>query len=132
MREVEEAILARTPEHDLEPSLDRIQAVMELLGDPQRTYPSIHITGTNGKTSTSRMIESILRAYGLRAGLMTSPHLVRVTERIMIDGAPIADRAFADNWADIQPYLLMVDAELAANGEEPLTYFEALTVLAFA
>lgn len=125
-------LLARLGEGSPQPRLEPTRRAVELLGDPQRSYGVIHITGTNGKTSTSRMIESILRAYGLRAGLMTSPHLVRVTERIMIDGAPIADRAFADNWADIQPYLLMVDAELAANGEEPLTYFEALTVLAFA
>ncbi|GAA1698035.1 folylpolyglutamate synthase/dihydrofolate synthase family protein [Microcella alkalica] len=125
-------LLARIGEGSPQPRLEPTRRAVELLGDPQRSYGVIHITGTNGKTSTSRIIESILRAYGLRAGLMTSPHLVRVTERIMIDGAPISDRAFADNWADIQPYLLMVDAELAANGEEPLTYFEALTVLAFA
>src|SRR5690606_38026901 len=91
-----------------------------------------HITGTNGKTSTSRMIESLLRATGLRTGLLTSPHLERVTERIMIDGEPISDEAFARNWDDIRPFLLIVDAELAAAGEETLTFFEALTVLAFA
>jgi dihydrofolate synthase/folylpolyglutamate synthase len=78
------------------------------------------------------MIESILRAYGLRTGLMTSPHLVKVNERIVIDGEPISDAALAANWRDIQPYLLMVDTELLAAAEEPLTYFEALTVLAFA
>lgn len=126
------ALLARIGEGAPQPRLEPTRRAVELLGDPQRSYGIIHITGTNGKTSTSRMIESILRAYGLRPGLMTSPHLVRLNERIVIDGEPIADRALADNWADIQPYLLMVDAELAASGEEPLTYFEALTVLAFA
>lgn len=126
------ALLARIGEASPQPRLEPTRRAVELLGDPQRSYGIIHITGTNGKTSTSRMIESILRAYGLRPGLMTSPHLVRLNERIMIDGEPIGDRALADNWADIQPYLLMVDAELAASGEEPLTYFEALTALAFA
>jgi dihydrofolate synthase/folylpolyglutamate synthase len=102
------------------------------LGDPQRSFAVVHVTGTNGKTSTARMIESILRAYGLRTGLMTSPHLLRINERIMIDGEPISDQALADNWADVAPYLLMVDAELAANGDAALSNFEALTVLAYA
>ncbi len=135
-REAAEAVyaelLARIGEANPQPRLEPTRRAMELLGDPQRSYAVIHITGTNGKTSTSRIAESILRAYGLRTGLMTSPHLDRVNERIMIDGEPITDRALVDNWADIQPYLLMVDAELTANGELPLTYFEALTVLAFA
>ena len=105
---------------------------MELLGDPQRAAPVVHITGTNGKTSTSRMIASLLTATGLRTGLLTSPHLVRVTERIQIDGRPVSDELFVRNWEDIRPYLLMVDAELIANDEAPLSFFEALTVLAFA
>ncbi|QYH37159.1 bifunctional folylpolyglutamate synthase/dihydrofolate synthase [Salinibacterium sp. M195] len=125
-------MLARVGEHAPQPRLEATRRALELIGDPQRTYPVIHITGTNGKTSTSRIVESILRAYGLRTGLMTSPHLVRVNERIVIDGRAISNRALAVNWADIRPFLLMVDAELAAKGEESLTYFEALTVLAFA
>ncbi|ROQ38287.1 dihydrofolate synthase/folylpolyglutamate synthase [Frondihabitans sp. PhB188] len=131
-RLVYEELLARVGENAPQPRLDATRRAVELLGDPQRSYPVIHITGTNGKTSTSRMIESILRAYGLRTGLMTSPHLVRVNERIVIDGESISDAALAANWADIQPYLLMVDTELTAAAEEPLTFFEALTVLAFA
>ncbi|GAA4266821.1 folylpolyglutamate synthase/dihydrofolate synthase family protein [Frondihabitans peucedani] len=127
-----EELLSRIGENAPQPRLGATRRAVELLGDPHRSYPVIHITGTNGKTSTSRMIESILRAYGLRTGLMTSPHLVKVNERIVIDGEPISDKALAANWADIQPYLLMVDTELAAAAEEPLTYFEALTVLAFA
>lgn len=129
---VYEELLARVGEQAPQPRLEATRRAVELIGDPQRTYPVIHITGTNGKTSTSRIVESILRAYGLRTGLMTSPHLVRVNERIVIDGRAISNRALAANWADIRPFLLMVDAELLAKAEEPLTYFEALTVLAFA
>ena len=92
MREVEEAILARAPEHDLQPSLDRIAAVMELLGDPQRTYPVIHLTGTNGKTSTTRIIDTLLTEMGLRTGRFTSPHLHSVRERIALAGEPISRR----------------------------------------
>lgn len=129
---VYDELLARIGEAAPQPRLEATRRVVELLGDPQRSYAVIHVTGTNGKTSTSRIIESILRAYGLRTGLMTSPHLERVNERIVIDGEPVTNRALAANWDDISPYLSMVDAELIANGEEPLTYFEALTVLAFA
>jgi len=129
---VTEELLARIGEAAPQPRLEPTRRAADLLGEPQRAYPVIHITGTNGKTTTSRIIESILRAYGLRTGLMTSPHLVRVNERIVIDGEPISDEALVRNWDDIQPYLLMVDTELEAEGEPPLTYFEALTVLAFA
>jgi len=127
-----EELLGRIGEAAPQPRLEPTRRAVELLGDVHRAAPVVHVTGTNGKTSTSRMIESLLRATGLRTGLLTSPHLERVTERIMIDGEPITDEAFARNWDDIRPYLLMVDAELAANGEEGLTFFEALTVLAFA
>ena len=130
--DVYDELLARLGEAAPQPRLEATRRVVELLGDPHRAYPIIHITGTNGKTSTSRIIESLLRAYGLRTGLMTSPHLTRVNERIVIDGVPISNRALAANWEDIRPYLLLVDGELTAAGEEPLTFFEALTVLAFA
>ncbi|CAN5288537.1 folylpolyglutamate synthase/dihydrofolate synthase family protein [soil metagenome] len=125
-------LLERMGEANIRPRLEPTRRAAELLGDPQRSAPVVHITGTNGKTSTSRMIESLLRAAGLRPGLLTSPHLVRINERILIDGRPITNEALARNWEDIRPYLLMVDAELVANGDEPLTFFEALTVLAFA
>ena len=125
-------LLARVGESNPQPRLAPTRRVLELLGDPQRSYPIVHITGTNGKTSTSRITESILRAYDLRTGLMTSPHLVRVNERIVIDGEPISNEAFVANWDDITPYLAMVDAELIEAGEEALTFFEALTALAFA
>jgi len=126
------ALLTRVGESAPRPRLEPTRRVMDLLGDPQHSYPIIHVAGTNGKTSTTRIAESILRAYGLRTGLLTSPHLVRLNERIMIDGEAISDEILAANWLDIQPYLNMVDAELDASGEGPLTFFEALTVLAFA
>lgn len=125
-------MLARVGESAPQPRLSATRRVMELLGDPQRSYPIIHVTGTNGKTSTSRIVESILRAYGLRTGLMTSPHLTRVNERIVIDGLPIPNEALVANWDDIRPYLELVDRELGTAGEPALTFFEALTAVAFA
>lgn len=125
-------LLARVGEGSPRPRLAPTRRAVELLGDPHRAAPVIHITGTNGKTSTSRMIESLLRASGLRTGLLSSPHLERFTERIRIDGEPVSDEAVARNWEEILPFVAIVDAELQAAGEEPLTFFEALTVLAFA
>jgi dihydrofolate synthase/folylpolyglutamate synthase len=125
------ALLQRQGEQWVQPRVERTRRVLELLDDPQRTYRVIHVTGTNGKTSTSRIIESLVRALGLRTGLFTSPHLERFTERIMIDGEPVADAAVADAWDEITPFVDLVDAELAAAGDAPLTFFELLTVLAF-
>jgi dihydrofolate synthase / folylpolyglutamate synthase len=129
---VYQQLLERVGEAQPRPRLAPTRRAVELLGDPQRSYPIVHITGTNGKTSTSRIAESILRAHGLRTGLLTSPHLVRMNERIVIDGQSISNEALVANWEDIQPYLAMVDAELLAADDLPLTFFEALTVLAFA
>ena len=126
------SLLERVGEAAPERRLDATRRAVEILGDPHRAAPVIHITGTNGKTSTSRMIESILRAGGLRTGLMTSPHLERFTERILIDGAPVADEAVARNWEEIEPFIAIVDAELDAAGKPRLTFFETLTALAFA
>ncbi len=126
------SLLARIGEGNPQPRLDATQLAVDYLGNPERMYRVITITGTNGKTSTARMIESLLRAHGIRVGLLTSPHLERVNERILIDGEPISDEKFVENWRDIEYYLDKVDAELAERGDEPLTYFEALTVLAFA
>ncbi|KAA9135824.1 bifunctional folylpolyglutamate synthase/dihydrofolate synthase [Microbacterium caowuchunii] len=128
---VYEALLTRQGEQWVQPRVERTRRVLELLADPQHTYRVVHVTGTNGKTSTSRIAESILRASGLRTGLFTSPHLERFTERIMIDGEPIADALVADAWDEIEPFVDMVDAELAGAGDAPLTFFELLTVLAF-
>ena len=130
--EVYAELLVRIGEAAPQPRLEPTRKVCELLGDPQRSAPVVHITGTNGKTSTARMIESILRASGLKTGLLTSPHLVKVNERIVIDGVPVTNEALVRNWRDIAPYLAIVDAELIAAGDEALSYFEALTVLGFA
>lgn len=128
---VYDALLARQGEQWVQPRVERTRRLLELLDDPQRTYRVVHVTGTNGKTSTSRIIESLVRAHGLRTGLFTSPHLERFTERIMIDGEPIADGAVADAWDEIEPFVSLVDAELEAAGDAPLTFFELLTALAF-
>jgi len=128
---VYDALLARAGERWVQPRKERTARILELLDDPQRNYRVIHITGTNGKTSTARMIESLLRAHGLRTGLFTSPHLERFTERIMIDGHPIDDGAVADAWDEIEPFVAIVDAELEKANDEPLTFFELLTVVAF-
>ncbi|HET7414145.1 MAG TPA: folylpolyglutamate synthase/dihydrofolate synthase family protein [Arthrobacter sp.] len=125
-------LLSRAPESKMEPRLDPLFRVMELLGDPQKAYPVIHLTGTNGKTSTARIIEAGLRAHGLRTGRYTSPHLVKVTERISLDGEPVEDATFVRIWDEIHPILQMVDGELDDAGEPRLTYFECLTILGFA
>lgn len=130
--EVVDALYARSGEVSPQPRLHATRRAMELIGDPQHMYGIVHLTGTNGKTSTARMIDSLLRAHGLRVGLMTSPHIRVLNERIVVDGEPVSDEVLADNFEDISPYLAMVDAELVANGEAPLTFFEALTVLTFA
>lgn len=132
MREVEEAILSRAPEHDLEPSLDRIQAVMQLLGDPQRSFPAIHLTGTNGKTSTARIIEAILREFGLKTGRFTSPHLHTIRERISIGGEPISEDAFIAAYEEVLPFIEMVDAQSAVAGGPRMTYFEVVVAVAYA
>lgn len=130
--QVIEALYARIGEGSPQPRLWPTRRAVELIGDPQHMFGVIHITGSNGKTSTARMIDSILRAHGLRSGLMTSPHLTRLNERIVVDGEPVSDEALVANYNDIEPFLAMVDAECAGRDEPPLTFFEALTVLAFA
>ena len=125
-------LTTRWPENRIEPSLARIAAVVDLLGDPQRTYPVIHVTGTNGKTSTARMIEALLRALGLRTGLFTSPHLLDPRERICFDGQPISAGRFLRTWDDISPFIELVDKRSVADGGVPLSFFEVMTALAFA
>ena len=128
LREVEREIIARRPEHAIEPSLDRIRALVSLLGDPQRAYPVIHLTGTNGKTSTARMTETLLRARGLRTGLFTSPHLSSIQERICVDGEPLSAERFVAVYDEILPYLRLVDESQPV----PLSFFEVLVGMAFA
>ncbi|MEH0109040.1 folylpolyglutamate synthase/dihydrofolate synthase family protein [Tersicoccus sp. MR15.9] len=125
-------LLARAPENKMEPRLAPLRRAVEILGDPHRAAPVIHVTGTNGKTSTARMIESVLLAHDLRTGRYTSPHLTSVTERISIDGAPVSDAVFVRVWDEIRPYLEIVDRELTDAGQPRLTYFECVTILAFA
>lgn len=125
-------LMERAGEAQPEPRLHATRRVVELLGDVHRTAPVVHLTGTNGKTSTARIIAALLGAHGLRVGLLTSPHLERLNERIEIEGEPIADERLAANWDDIRPFVEIVDRELEAAGEPRLTFFEALTVLAFA
>jgi len=126
------ALESRWPENQIEPTLTRIASLMDLLGDPQRSYPVIHVAGTNGKTSTARMIESLLGAMGLRTGLFTSPHLVDPRERVCFDGQPIEGERLLETWREIEPYVAVVDANSIADGGIPLSYFEVLTGLAFA
>jgi dihydrofolate synthase/folylpolyglutamate synthase len=126
------ALLRRVGEADIDPTLERIRPVLELLGEPQRCAPVIHITGTNGKTSTARMVESLLRALGLRTGLYTSPHLVSITERIRIDGEPLDEDRFAALYEEVAPLIDLVEARQAPSGQGKLSFFEAVTALAFA
>lgn len=128
LREVEADLATRWGETKLEPSVSRISALMDVLGEPQRAYPSIHITGTNGKTSTARMIESLLAAFELRTGRYTSPHVQSITERISLDGAPIAPERFIETFRDIAPYVEMVDG----SQDYRLSFFEVLTGMAYA
>lgn len=132
LNEVYASIMERNPEHDIDPTLDRVRQVCDLLGDPQRAYRVVHITGTNGKSSTSRMVERLVREHGLRTGRFTSPHLSSVTERIAIDGEPISDGRFVEVWKDVAPYVHMVDVESQAAGGPRLSFFEVLTVMAYA
>lgn len=128
LREVETELATRWGETKLEPSVTRIAALMDLLGEPQRSYPSIHITGTNGKTSTARMIEALLAAFELRTGRYTSPHVQSITERISLDGAPVSAERFIETYEDIKPYIEMVDSQQ----EYRLSFFEVLTGMAYA
>lgn len=131
-KEVEDALLARVPENKIRPRLEPTARLAELLGDPQKAYRVIHITGTNGKTSTSRFIERLLREHGLRTGRFTSPHLVKLNERMSLDGEPVSDERLYNIWNEIEPIVGLVDAELEAAGDDALTFFEVLSVLGFA
>lgn len=130
-RSVEDDLVARIPEHKLRPRLEPTLRAVQLLGDPQRAYRVIHVTGTNGKTSTTRFIERILREHGLRTGRFTSPHLVRLNERMAIDGEPVSNERLYSVWQEIKPLLEIIDSQLEAEGETKLTFFEALAVLGF-
>jgi dihydrofolate synthase/folylpolyglutamate synthase len=125
--EVNDALLARGFTRMVF-DLSRIESLLDLLGTPQRTYPSIHVTGTNGKTSTARMVDALLRAHGLRTGRYTSPHLDSVRERITLEGQPVSEERFVQVYKEVAPLAELVDAKHS----EPLTYFDMTTTLAFA
>jgi dihydrofolate synthase/folylpolyglutamate synthase len=124
----EQALLSRWPETRLDPSLDRIAAFTELLGEPQKGYPVVHLTGTNGKTSTSRMIDTLIRATGLRTGRFTSPHVESMTERISLDGEPLTEEQFLDAYNDVAALARLADEDAV----HPLSFFEMVVGMAFA
>jgi dihydrofolate synthase/folylpolyglutamate synthase len=125
---IEKALLARWPENRIAPTLERISALVDMLGSPQLTYPTIHIGGTNGKTTTSRMVDSLLFEMGLRTGRFTSPHLESYLERICINGQPIDAKEMIFSFNDVSPYLDLMDTKF----DNPISFFEAITALAFA
>jgi dihydrofolate synthase / folylpolyglutamate synthase len=130
--QVEHLLDQRWPETRIEPSLTRIAALMDLLGSPQRGYPSIHIAGTNGKTSVARMVDALLTALHRRTGRTTSPHLQSAVERISIDGKPISPAQYVSTYREIEPFVHMVDAQSEAVGGPAMSKFEVLTAMAFA
>lgn len=125
---IEQALLKRWPETRIQPTLERIAALVDVLGSPQLTYPTIHVGGTNGKTTTARMIDSLLFEMGLRTGRFTSPHLESYLERISINGQPIDPKAMIFSYNDIAAYLDFMDSKF----DTPISFFEAMTALAFA
>ena len=124
---IEQALIKRWPENKIEPTLDRISALVDLLGSPQLSYPTIHIAGTNGKTTISRMIDALMSELGYRTGRFTSPHLESFLERISIKGNSIDPAEFIKNYNDIALYLDLIDSKQPHQ----ISYFEALTALAF-
>ncbi|MDT5335748.1 MAG: dihydrofolate synthase / folylpolyglutamate synthase [Mycobacterium sp.] len=130
--QVEHLLDQRWPETKLEPSTTRIVALMELLGSPQRAYPSIHVAGTNGKTSVTRIIDALLTALHRRTGRTTSPHLQSAVERIAIDGQPISPALYVDTYRELEPFIELVDKQSEAAGGPPMSKFEVVTAMAFA
>nr|WP_063000371.1 folylpolyglutamate synthase/dihydrofolate synthase family protein [Nocardia jinanensis] len=129
---VEAELDQRWPETAIEPSLTRIAALMDVLGSPQHGFPAIHIAGTNGKTSVTRMIDSLLTALHRRTGRLTSPHLQLATERISIDNRPISPARYVELYREMQPYIEMIDAQSATAGGPAMSKFEVLTAMAYA
>lgn len=123
-------LLQRIGEAHPRPRIEPVRRLAELAGSPQLSFPVIQVAGTNGKTSTSRAIESLLRAHGLRTGLFTSPHLVEFSERFQLDGQPIGGAQLAAAWEELRLPLQLLDRELLETGQSPITFFEALVVLA--
>ncbi|MEU4342757.1 folylpolyglutamate synthase/dihydrofolate synthase family protein [Nocardia sp. NPDC023852] len=129
---VEAELDQRWPETKIEPSLTRIATLMDLLGSPQQSYPAIHVAGTNGKTSVTRMIDALLTALHRRTGRITSPHLQLATERISIDNSPISPAEYVQTYRELLPYVEMIDKQSAAADGPAMSKFEVLTGMAFA
>lgn len=127
LRMAEVDITSRWGEGRMSPTKERIEALVDLLGQPQRSFRSIHLTGTNGKTSTARMVDDLLRAFGLRTGRFTSPHLAEITERIVVDGEPVGARTFVEAYRELVPFLDLVDGQFDIN----LSFFEVMVALAY-
>ncbi|BBX72861.1 dihydrofolate synthase [Mycobacterium shinjukuense] len=130
--QVEHLLDQRWPETRIEPSLTRIAALMDLLGSPQLNYPSIHIAGTNGKTSVARMVDALVTALQQRTGRTTSPHLQSAVERISIDGLPISPAQYVATYREIEPFVQMIDQQSSAAGGPAMSKFEVVTAMAFA
>lgn len=131
MAEIHTDLMSRAPEHDVQPSTQRVVDCLDILGNPQDSYRTIHITGTNGKTSTSRMIAALLAEKGLRVGRYSSPHMHTMRERISIDGEHLTRQGWIDVWDQIQPAVELVDKASAEEGGPPLSTFEVFTVMAY-
>ena len=131
IHEVEREIMRRPPEHNTTNlDLDRMNLMLDVLGHPEQSFRVIHVTGTNGKGSTARMAEAICRAYGMRTGLYTSPHLERINERIAIDGQSLSDDDFVDTWDQVKDLVDLVDMRMEALGKPRMSFFEVLTTMA--
>lgn len=132
--DVEKALYARLPEHKsaANPNLGRMRRLVDLMGQPQHAAPVIHITGTNGKTSTTRMVDSLLLAFGLRTGRHTSPHLAEIRERICLSGEPISKERFVEVYQEVMPYADLADREALAEGDRALSLFEITMAMTFA
>lgn len=128
LRQVESELNTRWPETKIEPTLARIRLLVDLLGDPHKAYPILHVAGTNGKGSVARMIDALLTRIGLRTGRYTSPHLQLVTERIAVDNEPISPERYVEVYRDVEPYIAMIDR----GSDVPMSKFEVLTGMAFA
>ncbi len=124
-------IMQRAPEHKIQPTLERVQYALSILGDPQLSYPVVHVTGTNGKTSTSRMIDSLISSLGIKTGRFTSPHLYRPNERISVAGEPISDEVFIEAYKDIVSHIDMTDKRSLEKQGPRMSFFELLVVMAY-
>lgn len=114
--------------HGMRPGLERIKALLEMMGHPEEGYPIIHVAGTNGKTSTSRIVTAVLAAHGLNTGTFISPHLQRVEERIGVNGRQATPEEFAQALSDVAAFADIFES----RGTDRLTYFELTTAIAFA